>query len=299
MTINLAMSILVRDEIDIIRENILFHLNQGIDQFIVTDNGSVDGTREALEDLKRICNLHIIDESEHTIDQDIWVTRMATWLRENTATDWVINNDSDEFWWSPNLSLAEAIQAELDQNENSELGVLYCNRFNYLPSQKNAASPGYRFYDNTIKVVNDLCPGQLTDRDNILITRQGQKVITRLQGLEKIAMGNHNAEHAAQGKTIEGISIAHYPLRNFIQFEKKVKNHGSSIAKNCRFGPGINWHLRYWYEQHQIGQLRNEYDKYVLDSTMVRDLLASRVIEHDAELKNYFVNSIEPILQTV
>ena len=34
----IVMTLLVRDEQDIIRENIEFHLSQGIDYFIATDN---------------------------------------------------------------------------------------------------------------------------------------------------------------------------------------------------------------------------------------------------------------------
>ncbi len=40
----LVMTLLVRDEQDIIRENIEFHLAQGVNFFVVTDNKSVDAT---------------------------------------------------------------------------------------------------------------------------------------------------------------------------------------------------------------------------------------------------------------
>jgi len=46
---HLAMSILVRDEANIIEANIRHHAASGVSSFIVTDNGSVDGTRELLE----------------------------------------------------------------------------------------------------------------------------------------------------------------------------------------------------------------------------------------------------------
>ena len=42
------MTLLVRDEEDIIEDNLLFHLNQGIDFVVVTDNRSVDVRSRAL-----------------------------------------------------------------------------------------------------------------------------------------------------------------------------------------------------------------------------------------------------------
>ena len=42
----LVMTLLVRDEEDIVRENLDFHLAQGVDEVIVTDNGSEDDTLE-------------------------------------------------------------------------------------------------------------------------------------------------------------------------------------------------------------------------------------------------------------
>ena len=41
---------MVRDEIDIVECNIRYHLSEGISRVIVTDNGSLDGTRDLLSD---------------------------------------------------------------------------------------------------------------------------------------------------------------------------------------------------------------------------------------------------------
>ena len=85
--IRLAMTILARDEADIIEDNIRFHASAGVDKFVVTDNASLDGTREILEKLSKEFDVKIFDEPSHTIDQDRWVSRMADWLKENNACD--------------------------------------------------------------------------------------------------------------------------------------------------------------------------------------------------------------------
>jgi len=83
----LAMTILVRDEVDIIGENIRFHATQGVDHFTVMDNGSVDGTRELLSALSDEFDIDIIDNPQHTIDQDLWVTQMAQQVCKSGRAD--------------------------------------------------------------------------------------------------------------------------------------------------------------------------------------------------------------------
>jgi len=45
----LVMTLLVRDEEDIIGENIEFHIRQGVDFFLVMDNNSIDNTKNILK----------------------------------------------------------------------------------------------------------------------------------------------------------------------------------------------------------------------------------------------------------
>ncbi len=282
--LKVAMSLLVRDEVDIIQENICFHAALGVDTFIVTDNGSTDGTREKLEALSRRFNLHIIDEPKHTIDQDLWVTRMAEWLRDNTNVDWVINNDADEFWSTKGSSLPDAIFRDLQEAQVADVGVLNCARFNYLPAVDDIESTGYRFYHNRLKVVKNPVANTIDALDNVLITLQGHKVASRLSGLRSIAMGNHAAAHSGHKIDSRHVTIAHYPLRTFEQFRKKVVNHGSSILHNERFGNDINWHLRGWYKSFQNGLLDVEYGKYVIDHAKQARLIKDGVLLQDNSL---------------
>ena len=91
---NLFMTLLVRDEEDIIAANLSYHLSRGVDHVIVTDNRSVDGTREILEEFARLAN-HADRRRGDDFSQYRWVTRMAR-MAARMGADWVINNDADE-----------------------------------------------------------------------------------------------------------------------------------------------------------------------------------------------------------
>ena len=93
------MTLMVRDEADIIDLQIAFHLAAGVDFVIVTDHESRDGTTEILERYAGQGVLHRIPVSSPVKRQSEWVTRMARMAASDFGADWIINSDADEFWW--------------------------------------------------------------------------------------------------------------------------------------------------------------------------------------------------------
>ena len=86
-----GLIIIVRDEIDLIRQNLLFHHRQGFRNIVVMDNASTDGTREALEALKTVLPLRIVDEPDTSFRQVEWATGLAKTLAAAGA-DWGIRS---------------------------------------------------------------------------------------------------------------------------------------------------------------------------------------------------------------
>ena len=105
------MTLLARDEADVIESWLSFHLNAGADFVVATDNRSQDGTTDVLERYAREGHLHLIREDGDDLRQNEWVTRMARLAATDFGADWVINSDADEFWWPRGASLAHVLDA--------------------------------------------------------------------------------------------------------------------------------------------------------------------------------------------
>ena len=107
----IVMTIAVRNEADVIEENLRYHLGAGVDFIIATDHRSDDGTTEILERYERDGLLHLTREPGEAFLQTEWVTRMARLAATRFGADWVINADADEFWWPHSGTLRDVFAA--------------------------------------------------------------------------------------------------------------------------------------------------------------------------------------------
>jgi len=123
-----VMTLLVRDEEDVVASNIDFHLNKGVDFIIAMDNLSFDGATDILRLYERKGMLHYLNQPDDTYAQGIWVTQMARLAFVQFSADWIINNDVDEFWW-PEQGDLKSILASIDPS----CPAVAVERTNFIP----------------------------------------------------------------------------------------------------------------------------------------------------------------------
>lgn len=94
----LVMTLVVRNEAEMIGANLDYHLAQGVDHVIVTDRGSTDAAPKILSRYAAEGPVTVIREEGEEHHQSSRVTHMAQLALTEHAADWVIH-DADEFWW--------------------------------------------------------------------------------------------------------------------------------------------------------------------------------------------------------
>jgi len=254
----ILMTLLVRNELDIIGANLDYHLARGVDFFLVMDHMSTDGTLEVLEKYRRAGVVDVFPQTDPGYYQGEWVTAMARLAATRYGADWVINSDADEFWWPTGGDLKSAL-AEVPY----EFSALAVARHNFRP----------------VAGATEPCFSEMVYRDVVSTNSLGQplpdKVCHRGSPDVVVSQGNHSAWMPNWDKTYkgDGIEILHFPVRSLRQIKNKITLGGRAYEVSDELPKGVGHTWRSLYDQFK----RDGADGYFQATCLVPDRLSQEI----------------------
>lgn len=275
-SIRLAMNLLVKNEADIIADNIKVHSKLGVDCFVVMDNGSNDGTREIVQDLSKDYEIYLIDRPVVDYQQSNWKTEMAFVARDRLGADWTVANDADEFW----LPDSGNLKMELTHWGS----VITCRRYNMLLDQR-FYQDGYRYYHSDLVVklpiMNRLANMIADDNLSIMLGPIHGKVITNAHGVVRVKGGNHRAWHLwgkLNARKVDSIKVFHYPIRSRESFIENIEHRARLLRKGVS---KMGDHYRRWVRLYEEGKLEEEIGRLVMSDEDIRVMMKYGVVERN------------------
>lgn len=195
---------MVRDEADVIG-SVVRHMLTQVDHVLIADNGSIDGTRDILDELP----VEVIDDPERGYYQSRKMTSLAMEAGKRGA-EWIVPFDADEIVYSPFGRVA---------------GVLE----DLAPQWLVASS---ELYDH-------VATGADPKEDDPVLRigwRRRQsvplvKVACRYRHDLVVEQGNHAASYDGGSTVFPGLLVTrHFPYRSVEQFISKVRNGAQAYA---------------------------------------------------------------------
>ena len=257
------MTLLARNEADIIDAHLAFHLNAGVDFVLAIDNGSDDATTEILESYARDGRVELTrDDGE--LDQAKWVTGLARRAATDFGADWVINSDADEFYWPRGGTLKEVLAAVPEQYGGVR-GMLR----NFAPRPHGDDFFAERM---TVRVCN---PGV---EDNSPYSPRF-KAMHRGDPNVEVFWGSNRA--ISRGlDPLSGwypIDVLHFPIRSLEQCRDKFLRWYAIAPSRFRTAA---------YDADQRGAMREFYESYVVDDEALDKGLADGTLAIDTRLRD-------------
>jgi Glycosyl transferase family 2 len=263
------MTLMVRDEIDIIERQLDFHLAAGVDFFVVTDHESADGTSEILEGYARRGLLHRIPVVSPAKRQAEWVTRMARMAAGDFDADWVINSDADEFWWPWGGDLKDVLARV---PERYGIVQTFVRAFLPRPGDGDFAERMIARFAPSAPINSPFSPFRVNVR---LLHRAAPDIV----------VGRGNATVQTSLRALPGwspVEALHFPVRDFRQFEHKFLTHYAASGARRR-----GEHVRA-FEAAQVGRLEDLYDEICIDDERLDRGLADGSLAIDTRLRDAF-----------
>jgi glycosyltransferase involved in cell wall biosynthesis len=225
---------MVRNEADIVRLNIVYHLSLGIDRMIVVDNGSTDGTYKVLQQLSDRDPRVRWSRDDGPFHKERVLTRLAREAFREGA-DWVVPIDADEFWYAPGGDFRGLL-------ENSRAGVLVAPTVNFIQRRSQRESSPDALLHMTRRAASPIPLAQdLVEARQIAFVEKmyRPKCVCRPTGEIQIETGHHKVFGAnGPSEDTHELLCLHAPIRSRAALEERVRTANRPTEAGRKRGQG-------------------------------------------------------------
>ena len=260
---------IVRNAVDLAPLTALHHVLIGAETVWVIDNGSSDGTYEALRDLAMKVPGLRVDRDDGPFDQARMATEMANaLLREGHRL--IVPFDSDECW---DLSIPRLARFMARNQVNAVTG----NVVNYVQARGVLEPTATSWRSANRRVEQPMDPGDLRgslkeERHSFVQLIFIPKMLAAPPPGAQVSVRKGAHVVAYEGRTVlpwRRVACLHLPLRAASELEKRVRDYKDRHAP-FRADPEFGWRLNYWSEMLASGKIEREWaaNSYAPDGTL-------------------------------
>ncbi|MFP4470133.1 MAG: hypothetical protein ACLFPE_05595, partial [Bacteroidales bacterium] len=186
---------------------------------------------------------------------------------------WVINADADEFWLPTKGNLKDVFD-----KTPADVSVVAVDRKNFVTVNRRHR----HFYEDMIF------------REKTSMNSMGEPLLPKIchRAFPEVVVrqGNH---HIAEPKNLtkmntDEISILHFPMRSFQQFENKIKLGGAAYERNKELDTMVGKTWRKLYDEYRESGLENHYRTQVMAEADIEEGLKNGSLLIDLRLKDFF-----------
>jgi glycosyltransferase involved in cell wall biosynthesis len=277
----------VMDEVELVERCLEQLFAIGVDEIVVTDMGSTDGSLELLRARSDRHRLRLVecDERDPATLRE-WAPRVTALVKEARA-DWALFLDADELLLPRDGDLRRCASL-------TDVDLLCIDRFNVPLSADGLDLPQPlppSFYGQLDLVVDPVPDLHLqVDATPPVPWSRGvplPKVMVRPRLVSMIGIGGHEAT-PREGARLRSrrpadLVIAHLPFTTRGRFEAKAANIARALAADESFFEGIAWHWKRWVAALARGEIDEEFERQVFTPEMLARLRAEGAVESVAQ----------------
>lgn len=249
---------MVRNEADIIRTNVLYHLSAGFDRILIFDDGSTDGTDRVLKKLARDSRVRWTSGGTNPgFRQGEVFTELARDAHREGA-DWVAPIDADDFWYARGGDLKGVLA-------RSSAAVLKVRHIDFIQRREQRKSAPEGLLHMTMRVANPVARDgrhqELLEKHRVSYVELARvpKVLSRSSASMKLVKGAHKI--SGVGRTTlqtDELMILHAALRSLAGLEARAFSADRrGLVGSTSSGPA--WHARRWRKLQEESCLKKEW----------------------------------------